>query len=70
MSGVVVFKYLVFCWKAGTSHMLLERETAPQGSVASSKSSFSPQLSVPPTQTELYLQLISLGPTFFIVALV
>lgn len=30
MSGVVVFKYLMFCWKAGTSHMLLEREKAPQ----------------------------------------
>lgn len=26
-SGVVVFKYLVFCWKAGTSHMLLERNS-------------------------------------------
>lgn len=66
MSGVVVFKYLVFCWKAGTSHMLLERETAPQGFGASSKPSFGPQLSVSPTQTELYLQLISLGPTFLL----
>lgn len=70
MSGVVVFKYLVFRWKAGTSYMLLERETVPQGSIANSKSSFSPQLAVPPTQTELYLQLISLRPTFFIVVLV
>lgn len=70
MSGVVVFKYLVFCWKAGISHMLLEKETAPQRPGASSKSSFGRQLSIPPTQTELYLQLISLGPTFFIVVLV
>ena len=53
MSGVVIFKCLVFRWKAGTSHMLLERETTPQGSIVSSKSSFGPQLSVPPTQTEL-----------------
>lgn len=67
MSGVVVFKYLVFCWKAGTSHVLLERETAPQGSITSSKSSFGPQLSIPPTQTELYLQLTSLRPTFLCV---
>lgn len=66
MSGVAVFKHLVFCWKAGISHMLLERETAPQGSSVSSESSFGPQLSVSPTQTGLYLQLISLGPTYFL----
>lgn len=65
MSEVVVFKYLVLCWKAGTSHILLERETATQGSGGSSKSSFGSQLSIPTTQTEMYVQHACLEPTGF-----
>lgn len=65
MRGVVVFKYLVFCWKAGTSHMLLERETAIQGSGESWKSLYGSCLSVPTTQTEMYLQHICSGPIVF-----
>lgn len=65
-SGVLVFKYLVLHWKAGTSHMLLERETAIQESGGNSKSSFGSQLSIPTTQTEVYLQHTCLGPTIFL----
>jgi len=36
--GVVVLKYLVFYWKADTSHILFERENVPQVSSTGSKS--------------------------------
>lgn len=65
MSRVVVFKYLVLHWKAGTSHMLLERETAVQESGGNSKSSFGPQLSIPTPETEVYLQHTCFRPTVF-----